>query len=108
LWCAGERGAEAPKGQIIEREIRSKSFTENKIGTNPVRKVVVYLPPGYNESTGRFAVIYFLTSPFDRSFRAIFDANRAEGGFRPRNRRWYDRKFILACPDMTTPLGSSW
>jgi len=108
VCCAIGVGAEVPKGQIIEREIQSKSFAENKIGTNPVRKVVVYLPPAYNESARRFPVIYFLASPFDRSFRAIFDDNRAEAVFDRAIGDGAIGKFIVVCPDMTTPLGSSW
>src|SRR3984893_13146118 len=106
-WATGA-GAEAARGQVIEREIQSKSFAENKIGTNPVRKVVVYLPPAYNESARRFPVIYFLASPFDRSFSAIFDDNRAEAVFDRAIGDGAIGKFIVVCPDMTTPLGSSW
>ena len=38
------------KSQIVERVIHSKNFEENKIGVSADRKLVVYLPAGYDGS----------------------------------------------------------
>ena len=43
--------AQSTKGQIVDRQITSTNFADNKIGVSPVRKMVIYLPPGYHSST---------------------------------------------------------
>ncbi|NYF79236.1 alpha/beta hydrolase [Granulicella arctica] len=99
--------AAAIGSQLVNRELRSEKFAGNRIGTNPVRKMAVYLPAGYDESSKRYPVIYFLASPFD-SYRTLFDQRNAQ--------RLFDRAiegrviapFILVSVDMTTPLGCSW
>jgi Putative esterase len=95
------------ESQLLAREIRSENFAQNKIGVSPVRSMLVYLPPGYDGSTARFPVIYFLPSPFD-SYRAPFEKNRAQEMFDRAIQAHVIDKFILVCIDMTTPLGSSW
>ncbi len=93
--------------QVIDREIRSQKFALNKIGVSPVRILLVYLPEGYESSTARYPVIYFLPTPFDNC-RAPFDKNGAQALFdRATETRVID-KFIFVCVDMSTPLGSSW
>jgi hypothetical protein len=39
--------AAAGGSQVLDRELRSESLVKNKIGTNPVRKMAICLPPGY-------------------------------------------------------------
>jgi hypothetical protein len=56
--------ADSAKSLIVDRQLRSEHIAHNKIGSDPLRKLVVYLPAGYNESsmknTGkRYPVIYF-------------------------------------------------
>ena len=47
--------------QVIFRELRSEKLAHNKVDLDPVRKMLVYLPAGYDESsTQRYPVIYFL------------------------------------------------
>jgi len=99
--------ADAAKSQVVSRELRSEKFTGNKIGTSPVRKMVVYLPAGYDSTTARYPVIYFLTNPF-REYRADFDTNDAQGLFDRAIAGGVIGRFILVSVDMTTPLGSSW
>lgn len=36
--------AQAGKSQLVERTLTSKNFAGNKIGTDPIRKMTVYLP----------------------------------------------------------------
>jgi len=47
------------KSQIAERVIHSKNFEGNKIGVSADRKLVVYLPAGYNGESKRYPVLYF-------------------------------------------------
>jgi hypothetical protein len=50
-------------GRFVASELRSENLAHSLIGTNPVRKVEVYLPAGYEGAHERYPVIYYLTSP---------------------------------------------
>lgn len=105
--------AQAGKSQLVERTLTSKNFAGNKIGTDPIRKMTVYLPAGYDEATGsvssrRYPVIYFFASPFDKTYRSIIDEKDAQGVFDRAIGAGVIDKFILVCVDMNTPAGSSW
>lgn len=95
------------KSQLVAREIQSKSFAASKVGVSPVRKLVVYLPAGYDEETNRYPVVYFFPSPFE-GYRKLFDSDGAEGLFDRAIATGRIGKFIFVSVDMTTPLGSSW
>jgi enterochelin esterase-like enzyme len=97
----------AAQSQLVDRELYSEKFAGNKVGTSAVRKMVVYLPAGYDGSSKRYPVIYFLPTPFE-NYRVAFDQRGAQGSFdRAIAARVID-KFIFVSMDMTTPLGSSW
>ncbi len=93
---------------MVDRELTSTNFSHNKIGISPVRRAVIYLPAGYDQSTQRYPVIYFLPTFFDDDYRSYFKTGDAQ--------RLFDRsitdgvigKFILVAVDMSTPLGTSW
>jgi|SRR6185437_8197531 len=99
--------AATAESQVVSRELRSESLAHSKIGTNPLRKMVVYLPAGYNESSQRYPVIYFLPNPFG-SYRADFDQRGAQSLFDHAIADGVINKFILVSVDMNTPLGCSW
>jgi enterochelin esterase-like enzyme len=99
--------ADSASGQILGREIKSTNFAGNKIGTSPVRKMVVYLPPGYEGSSKRYPVVYFLPTPFE-NYRVAFDRDGAAGLLDRAIGAGVIGDFILVSADMTTPLGSSW
>ena len=99
--------AETAKSRVVDGELKSKNFADNKVGIGPVRKMMVYLPEGYDGSTKRYPVIYFLPTPFE-SYRVPFDKRNAQGLFDRAIAAGVIDKFILVCVDMTTPLGSSW
>ncbi|MBJ2176329.1 esterase family protein [Aureibaculum sp. A20] len=46
-------------GKVIYDRLYSKSL-ENNGGENPTRRVTIYLPPDYDETTNRYPVIYYL------------------------------------------------
>ncbi len=100
--------ADSAKSQTVDRELLSKSLAHNKIGTNPARKMVVYLPAGYDESSKRYPVIYFLPNPLESSCRSMFDQRDSQSLFDRAIAAGVINKFILVCVEMTTPLGSSW
>jgi hypothetical protein len=101
--------SESVGSQVVERELRSEKIAQNKIGTNPVRKLLVYLPAGYDESSSkRYPVIYFLPNPFEDNYRFDFDHRDARGLFDQAIAEGVIGKFVLVAVDMNTPLGSSW
>lgn len=51
--------AQELKGKIIVERINSSSL-QNNGGENPVRRVTIYLPPNYDQTTNRYPVIYYL------------------------------------------------
>ncbi len=100
--------AQSTQGQVVDRQITSANFAGNKIGVSPTRRMVIYLPPGYDSSTRRFPVIYFLPNPFEESYRFDFDHSDAQGLFDRAIAGGVIRKVILVAVDMNTPFGSSW
>ena len=93
--------------QVVMRELRGESLSHSLIGTDPVRKLAVYLPAGYESASLRYPVIYYLPSPigkFDEHFyrgqvRDLLDRAVAAGEI---------DKAIFVAVDMATPLGCSW
>lgn len=57
LFCSGY--AQPAHGRIVVEHIDARTL-QNKGGENPVRRVTVYLPPGYDSSGKRYPVIYYL------------------------------------------------
>ena len=99
--------AEESHSQVVVRQLRGENLSHSLIGTDPVRKLAVYLPPGYGGSVQRFPVIYYLPNPlakFDEDFyrgqtREVLDRAMAAGEI---------GKVIFVAVDMATPLGCSW
>lgn len=48
------------KGKVIVEKFVATSIQGNRGGEDPVRQLTIYLPPGYDASTMRYPVIYFL------------------------------------------------
>ena len=71
-WRWDQRCAAMDSGsQVVVREMRGESLSHSLIGTNPVRKLAVYLPAGYESSTQRYPVIYYLPSPLGQVRRRV-------------------------------------
>ena len=51
---------EVPEGRVIFERFTSEAILNNPGGEDAMRRVTVYLPPGYDESVKRYPVIYFL------------------------------------------------
>ena len=106
---AGATSAASIKSQVIARELRSENIAHNRNGSDPIRRMLVYLPAGYDPSSSeRYPVIYFLPNPFEESYRYDFDHRDAQGLFDRAIADGVVKKFILVTVDMNTPLGSSW
>src|SRR5215472_16447216 len=97
----------ADGGKVVTLDLRGENLAHSMIGTNPVRKLAVYLPAGYESSTQRYAVIYYLPNPL-----AKFEEDFYQGA----GRELLDRaiaareisKTVFVAVDMATPLGCSW
>jgi hypothetical protein len=92
--------------QVVVRQLRGESLSHSLIGTDPARKLAVYLPAGYEGTSQRYPVIYYLPRPgnFDEAFyrgqvRGLLDRAAATGEI---------GKVIFVAVDMATPLGCSW
>jgi hypothetical protein len=93
--------------KLETREVNSVNFAQSKIATSPVRKMVVYLPAGYDDSSKRYPVVYFFPNSFG-SYRDAFDHKGAQGILDRAIEAGIIGKFILVSVDMNTSLGSSW
>ena len=104
----GSRLIAEAQSQLVEREIQSVNFVQNKVHTNPVRKMVVYLPAGYDSAgQARYPVIYYFPNPME-SYNADFTRRDAQTLFDRAIASSVIGKFILVSVDMNTPLGCSW
>jgi hypothetical protein len=99
--------AATSESRVESCELRSASFSGSRIGVDPVRKLVVYLPPGYDSGSKRFPVIYYLANGPD-SYRGLFDGGGAKALFDKAIAAGLTVPFILVSADMNTRLGSSW
>lgn len=109
LVTTSARAANTTSSQLVAREIQSTSLRNNKLGISATRRVVIYLPPGYDASSAqRYPVIYFFPNPLDSSFRDIFDKQNAQHVLDAAIAFGIIRPVLFVVPDMTTPLGSTW
>lgn len=49
-----------PKGKVVVEKFLAPSLQGNRGGEDPVRRLTIYLPPGYENSKQRYPVIYYL------------------------------------------------
>jgi pimeloyl-ACP methyl ester carboxylesterase len=82
---------EIPKGKVITETFLAVSIQGNGGGEDTMRRLTIYLPPGYDNSKKRYPVIYFLHGfPIDDSicmadfrFQDLFDQAIAGGRMNP-------------------------
>lgn len=98
------------QSQVIIEEITSAALRHNPLGDSPIRRVPVYLPPGYQDSTARYPVVYLLTgftgrgtlllndSAFDEPIQERLDRLIMSGQVQP---------LIVVMPDCFTRYGGS-
>jgi enterochelin esterase-like enzyme len=95
------------KSQVVDRELTSRNFAENKIGVSPVRKMVVYLPADYDATQARYPVIYYFPDAAE-GYRALFAGHGAQALFDQASAAGVIGRFIFVSVDMNTPLAFSW
>ena len=96
LMGTGQLLAAESGSQLVMRELRGESLAHSLIGTNPVRKLAVYLPAGYEGAAKRYPVVYYLPSPgefkvefYEHDVRALLDRATESGTIGP------DRKSVV-------------
>jgi pimeloyl-ACP methyl ester carboxylesterase len=93
------------EGSLVERQIQSDSLKQNKIGTDALRKLAIYLPSGYETSAERYPVIYLLKNG---NYREDFDQHHAAALFDQAIAKKVIPPCIVVAADFSTPLGPSW
>lgn len=107
MLCIGQAAVGQPSGRLVAAELRSENFAGSKIGVSPLRKLTLYLPPGYADPGKRFPVLYYLnhffedhTAPFaNNGAAALLDQAIGQGVI---------GEVIVVAADFSTPAGSSW
>ncbi len=99
-----------PDGTVIIETITSSVLRGNPLGDPHVRRVPIYLPPGYESSNARYPSVYVLTgftgrgtmllndSAWDENIARRMDRLIASGAVKP---------MILVMPDCFTRIGGS-
>ncbi|MEM9070475.1 MAG: alpha/beta hydrolase-fold protein [Myxococcota bacterium] len=98
------------QGRVVASRLESKLLVGNRLGDPHARDVLVYLPPGYDESTKRYPTVTLLTgyasthqnvlgfSPWKPNTLEAFEAQVLKGDAAPA---------ILVLPDCMTRWGGS-
>ena len=98
------------EGTVVIEKITSNVLRDNPLGDPYVRRVPVYLPPGYESGSTRYPVVYVLTgftgrgtmllndAAWDENIAERMDRLIAQGTVRP---------MILIMPDCFTRIGGS-
>ncbi|MBD2703307.1 esterase family protein [Spirosoma sp. BT702] len=95
------------KGKVIIEKFVAPSLQGNHAGEDPMRRLTIYLPPGYEASKQRYPVIYFLHGGMEMGgdsivmawwrFHELMDAAIQNGRIKP---------MILVLPNSDAKLGS--
>src|SRR5688572_18095044 len=65
----------AAGGRVVDAELQSTALAGNLVGVDPLRRIKIYLPPGYERSAARYAVIYYIHN-MPWSVTRLFEQNR--------------------------------
>jgi S-formylglutathione hydrolase FrmB len=53
-------GQEHQEGKVVVQKFIAGSIKNNQAGEDPLRRLTIYLPPGYEKTKDRYPVLYFL------------------------------------------------
>lgn len=107
MFSGGSAAVSQPSGRLITAELRSTNFAGSKTGVSPLRKLTLYLPPGYADQKRRFPVVYYLNHFFE-DHTAPFANHGAAALFDQAISRRVIGDVIVVTADFSTPAGSSW
>jgi enterochelin esterase-like enzyme len=98
------------ESRIVADEFESRALAGNPLGDPATRAVWLYLPPGYDESTERYPVVYLLAG-YTRTGRSFLDQRPWEEDIQQRMDRLVAtgqcRPMLLVMPDCFTRYGGS-
>jgi S-formylglutathione hydrolase FrmB len=94
------------KGKVTREKFAAPSIQGNRGGEDPMRSVTVYLPPGYETSSQRYPVTYFLHG-FMLSDTLVFQFNRLNELMDSAILGGHLRPMILVVPNSNTNFGGS-
>ena len=96
--------------QVIFEQFESQALIGNPLNDPVIRKVPVYLPPGYEESEQSYATVYMLAAFAQRGLKLLNDSLWEEN-IQERMDRLIEHKkvqpMILVLPDASTRYGGS-
>lgn len=96
--------------KIAIEQFESASLKDNPLGDPTMRRVPVYLPPGYDDNDGSYPVVYVLAAFASRGLKLLNDMLWDEN-IQERMDRLIDEKIvqpmILVLPDASTRYGGS-
>lgn len=99
-----------PEGTVVIEAVSSDVLRNNPLGDPFVRRVPVYLPPGYDTSGERYPVVYALTGFTGRGTMLLNDSAWDENIAQRMDRLISQdqvRPMILVMPDCLTRIGGS-
>ena len=125
LLVAGVWGSVGAQGRLVEDQITSPSLEGNLLGDPATRKMVIYLPSGYDASDTRYPVVYLIHgsggnhrswayNEYPEFIRASFapPTDFSEAGFAGMMDELIAtgkmKKMILVMPDISTKYGGSY
>jgi enterochelin esterase family protein len=99
-----------PSGNVIFETITSNALRDNPLGDPFVRRVPVYLPPGYESGSARYPTAYVLTGFTGRGTMLLNDSAWGETIAERMDRliaAGQVRPMLLVMPDCLTRIGGS-
>lgn len=102
----------AAQGRVVTDSVRSPGLARNVVGDPAVRRVLVYLPPSYDDgSRRRFPVLYLLhgvTSLPDEWFQGIYQGLDLRAALDSLMRARTIPEFLVVLPDANDTLQADW
>jgi hypothetical protein len=97
-------GQAAMKGRIVDAQVESRALAGNLIGLDASRRIKVYLPEGYDHSSARYPVIFYVHNA-SWSPERLFGENRLHEFVERAIDRGQLGKVIVVAGDFSTPSG---
>ena len=97
-------------GTVVFETITSEVLKDNRLHDSPTRRIPVYLPPGYGDTTLRYPTLYLLTGFTGRGTMLLNDAAWEENIAERLDRLIMEkimRPMIVVMPDCFTRYGGS-
>jgi len=95
-------------GALVTEYLTSEVLKENRIGLDTKRSISVYLPPGYNEGTKQYPVIYYFHSLGGSNERMFAEGNAIQPVLDRAIGSGAIGEFILVAANYSGPTLGSW